>query len=208
MQPKVLHWSRPKCLYRYAQEKWLSRSLIGGEFRLVPASEYGELVGDNARYDNELLRIQNTPGDHVEITNERTGQRLKPIGSVTYKNEILTNYYTLCFSTSGDPTLFEEFQGSDACLVIHDTNEVCERILHYANQVLPNWTSFDAKVSYGGRSDFGAFYLKDKRYFIQQEWRFTWVPPKPTQILTPFNIRIGDITKFAEIVRVESNVKS
>ncbi|MGB7814787.1 MAG: hypothetical protein WBL28_00380 [Methylotenera sp.] len=171
-----------------------------GEFRLVPASVFGELIGDHARQDNELLRIQSSPAHQVEIIHQKTGKRLTPIGDVTYKSEILTDYYTLCFSSSWNIALFDEFHNSDACLIIHKPEEVCERIHFFANRFLQDWSSLDARVTYGGRSDFGAFYLKDPKYTIQDEWRFTWVPPDALKKLTPFNIKIGSIENFAEIV--------
>ena len=200
MSSIIVDCTRPKHLFRYSQRKWLEKSLYEGEFRLVPASDYNELVGDHARQDNELLRTQSSPGNKVEIIHQKTGKRLIPIGDVTYKSEILTNYYTLCFSSSWNVALFDEFHGSDACLIIHKPEEFCERVHFFANRFLQNWSSLDARVTYGGRSDFGEFYLKDSKYVVQNEWRFTWVPPEALKKLTPFNIKIGSIESFAEIV--------
>ena len=200
MALKIIDCTRPKQLFRYSQQKWLEKSLYQGEFRLVPASDYNELIGDDARQDNELIRIQSSPGNTVEIIHQKTGKRLTPIGDVTYKSEILTNYYTLCFSSSWNIALFDEFHDSDACLIIHKPEEFCERVHFFANRFLPNWFSLDARVTYGGRSDFGAFYLKSSKYAVQDEWRFTWAPPEALQKLTSFNIRIGSIEEFAEIV--------
>ncbi len=166
----------------------------------MPASFYGELEGDTARHYTELVPVQHSPADQVEITHLKTGKRLNPIGKVTYRNEILTNYYTLCFSSVWDATLFDEFSGADSCLVIHNTEAVCERIHYYARRFLQNWSAIDAPVTYGGKSDFGAFYLKDKKYSTQNEWRFTWVPPQAYQELVPFNVRIGSIEQYAELV--------
>jgi len=175
------------------------QSLYEGVFRLVPASFYNDILGDKARQDNELVRTQTSPGDSVQITHLKTGQHLRPIGDVTYRDEILTNYYTLCFSSIWDTRLFEDFTGSDACLVIHHPEAVCEMIHFYASKFLGDWIGLDARVIYGGKSDFGAFYLKDKKYELQQEWRFTWIPPESVTQLLPFNIRLGNLEKFAEI---------
>lgn len=200
MSSKIFNCRRPSRLFRYSEQKWLHRSLYEGEFRLVPASFYGELEGDTARQDNELIRVQHSPADQVEITHVKTGQRLKPIEKITYRNEILTNYYTLCFSSAWNVALFDEFSGADSCLVIHNPEAVCERIHYYAQRFLQNWSAIDASVTYRGKSDFGAFYLKDKKYSTQNEWRFTWVPPHACQELVPFNVRIGNIEQYAELV--------
>jgi hypothetical protein len=200
MIPQFINCRRPTRLYRYSKNEWLLKSLYKGEFRLVPASDYNDLVGDIARHDNELVRIQKSPADQVEITHVKTGQRLKPIGEVTYQSEIMTNYYTLCFSSTWDIALFDEFSGADTCLLIHDTEAVCERIHFFAENILGDWSGLDAAVIYGGKSDFTAFYLKDPKYSLQNEWRFTWVPPQACQRLVPFNIHIGSIERYAELV--------
>ncbi len=98
------------------------KSLLAGEFRLVPASDYGELKDDMARQDNELVREQISPGKNVTIAQVATGKRIPVIGDVTYRHEIGTDYYTLCLSSTWDMLLFDEFKGSNSCLVIHTIN--------------------------------------------------------------------------------------
>lgn len=176
------------------------RSLLAGEFRLVPASIYGELTNDAARQDNELVRLNKVPGEKVTITHVRTGQPIRAMGDVTFRDEINTNYFTLSFSLAWDPHLFDEFNGSDACLVIHKPEEICERIHHHAAELLRGWAGIDGLVSYGGDQGLGPIFTKHWRYITQKEWRFAWLPPKLCAELQPLFIRIGSIERHAEIV--------
>lgn len=198
---QTVNYTRPTRLYRYSEHKWLVRSLLAGEFRLVPASIYGELSGDIARQDNELLREEIVPGERVTITHMATGKPIPAIGDVVFRDEVGTNYYTLCFSSVWDPSLFDEFKGSDACLVIHHPDEVCERIHYYAEQFLRGWSGIDAAASYDGRNSFGPSFNKHGKYIIQKEWRFAWMPPQKCTELHPVCIRIGNIERYAEIVK-------
>lgn len=197
---RTVDCARPKKLFRYSEHKWLVRSLLAGEFRLVPASLYGELANDAARQDNELVRENKVPGETVTITHVRTGRPIKAVGDVTFRDDVTTNYFTLCFSSAWDPLLFDEFSGSDACLVIHEPEEICERIHHHAGQVLGDWAGMDGSVSYGGDQGLGPVFIKHWKYITQNEWRFAWLPPKPRSELQPFFIRIGNMERYAEIV--------
>lgn len=182
------------------------RSLLDGEFRLVPASEYGELKDDMARQDNELVREKISSGKNARITHAVTGKRIPVFGDITYRDEIGTDYYTLCLSSSWDSLLFDEFKGSDSCLVIHDPEEFCERVHFYAEKQLKDWTGIDASISYLTDSRLGPAFSKPWKYFAQKEWRFAWHPPVKIEKLPISFIHIGSIEKIAEIViRPEAN---
>jgi hypothetical protein len=171
------------------------KSLLAGEFRLVPASEYGEIKNDMARQDNELVREQAHSGKNVTVTHVATGKCISVFGDITYRDEIGTDYYTLCLSSTWDPLLFNEFKGSDSCLVIHKPEEFCERVHFYAEKQLKEWAGIDAAVSYFVGSQLGPAFSKSWKYLPQKEWRF------PVSF-----IHIGNIEKIAEIVmRPETN---
>jgi hypothetical protein len=197
---RTVNCNRPPKLFRYSEHKWLVWSLLAGEFRLVPASVYGELHHDVSRHDDELVRENVVAEDKVTITHVRTGKPIHAIGDVTFRDEVGTNYFTLCFSSVWDPLLFTEFKDADACLVIHEPEEVCERIHHHAAQLLRGWSGIDGAVSYGGDHQFGATFTKHWKYIPQKEWRFAWMPPERCNELQPFCIRIGNIERHAEIV--------
>jgi hypothetical protein len=176
------------------------KSLLAGEFRLVPASDYGELKDDTARQDNELVREQTHPGKSVTVTHVATGKHIPIIGDITYRDEIGTDYYTLCLSSAWNPLLFDEFKGSDSCLVIHNPEEFCERVHFYAEKQLKEWAGIDAAVSYFGGSRLGPAFSKPWKYLSQKEWRFAWHPPVQIEKLSVSFIHIGSVEKIAEIV--------
>jgi len=191
----------PVKLYRYSELIWLERSLRLGEFRLRPATDYRNFEGDIARQDDELVRVNTSPASAVIITNLTTGETHKPDSDVTYRSEIRTNYLAMCFSYRWDEKLFDEFHGTDACLVIHSYEEFSERIHVAAEAVLPNWVGHDAPVVYGGRSEYGTVFSKPARFITQHEWRFAWGPPMPVKYIDPIKICIGNIQNIAEIVK-------
>jgi hypothetical protein len=190
---------RPQKLYRYSNATWLERSLKLGEFRLRPAADYKDLLTDRARNDDELVRVQSTEGKYVTMTRVETGQDIKPIGQVSYRSEIHTNYLVSCFSCVWDPSLFDEFSGSDACLVIHKVDEFCERMHLAAEAQLPGCVGIDGPVTYGGSSPLGAVFSKPLRFLQQQEWRFACMPKEVVKILDPKLLSIGSIEVLAEL---------
>lgn len=192
--------TRPPKLYRYSERKWLERSLELGEFRLRPATDYKQQEIDSARHDDELVRISTSPASAVTITIERTGQTIKPIGDVVYRSDVGTNYLTICFSKRWDEHLFDDFPGTDACLVIHDVEDFCERFHSAAELALPQWAGIDAAVVYGGKSNLGAVFSKPLQFIVQHEWRFAWRPHTRVEELAPVMLTIGSIADIAEIV--------
>ncbi|MDQ2138025.1 hypothetical protein RBI14_07575 [Alcaligenaceae bacterium B3P038] len=191
---------RPPKLYRYSEKKWLERSLDLGEFRLRPATDYKKQETDAARHDDELVRINTSPASSVSITIMLTGQTIKPIGEVVYRAEVGTNYLTICFSKHWDEHLFNDFPGTDACLVIHEVDDFCERLHRAAQLALPKWAGMDATVVYGGKSELGAVFSKPLQFILQHEWRFAWRPPQRVEELSPVLLTIGSIADIAEIV--------
>lgn len=191
--------ARPPKLYRYSERKWLERSLELGEFRLRPAADYKLHETDAARHDDELVRINKSPASSVSITVLNTGQAIKPIGEVAYRSEVGTNYLTICFSKRLDEHLFDDFPGTDACLIIHEVEDFCERLHAAAKIMLPQWAGIDAAVEYAGRSKLGATFSKPLKFILQHEWRFAWLPPAPVAPLNPVLLTIGRIADIAEI---------
>ncbi|HUO43748.1 MAG TPA: hypothetical protein VMT94_02405 [Burkholderiales bacterium] len=192
--------TRPPKLYRYSEAGPLKLALSLGEFYLKPAAGYKQFKDDGARQDDELIRVQSSNSNHIKITVAKSGEEIKPISAVTYRSEIRTDYYVLCFSKAWDERLFSEFLGSDSCLIVHNVEEFCERIHAEVEVKLPHWAGMDTIITYGGRSPFGAIFSKPLSFLPQQEWRFAWLPPSSLRNIEPFKIVIGSIEKIAEIV--------
>ena len=197
MQLDVTH---PSKLYRYSEAKWLDRSLRLGEFRLRPAAAYKHLEGDSARHDDELVRDRSSPGSQVRITDVSTGKEIEPIGPVTYRSEVGSNYLTVCFSKVWDERLFSDFPNTDSCLVVHRVEEFSERLHLAVEAILPEWAGIDASVVYGGSSPFGAVFSKPLQFILQHEWRFAWRPASTLEHIEPLTVSIGSIEQIAEVV--------
>ncbi|PWT84463.1 MAG: hypothetical protein C5B58_04705 [Acidobacteria bacterium] len=136
---------------------------------------------------------------HVKITNVATGTPITPIGPVTYRSEIHSNYLMLCFSTVWDRGLFNEFRDTGACLVIDEVDEFCKRIHAGAELQLGGWAGIDGATRYGTPSPLGAVFAKPLKHFEHQEWRFAWLPNKPVKTLQPVYFKIGNIEDLAEV---------
>lgn len=199
--------ARPKKLYRYSDRQWLEKSLQHGEFRIRPASDYKFVETDQARHDDEIVRTYSTPGKDVIITLQ-SGQLIEPLGDIQYRNDVGTNYLTLCFSSRWDHFLFEDFPNTDSCLVIHEVEEFCERMHLAAATELPEWAGLDGAVLYGGSSPLGAIFSKPLQFIAQHEWRFAWRPPVEHIELLPISISVGSIERIAEIVLKPSQDKA
>ena len=106
----------------------------------------------------------------------------------------------ICFSKRWDEHLFDDIPGTDACLIIHDVDDFCERFHSAAELALPQWAGIDAAVVYGGKSNLGAVFSKPLQFIVQHEWRFAWRPHTPVKKLAPVLLTIGSISDIAEIV--------
>ena len=110
------------------------------------------------------------------------------------------DYYTLCFSRLGDPHHFKEFEGSDACLIVHEPEPFMDRMHGEIEKIFPGWASMDASVRYGNMTNpLGVPFTKHERFVFQLEHRLV-VVPMAAQLLEPVTISIGSIEAYAEIV--------
>jgi hypothetical protein len=191
--------TRPPKLYRYSERKWLDRSLHFGEFRLRPASDYKDMEGAAARTDDERRRrfVLANPS----ITNVRTGQPIVPVGDVVMSSEIASDYLTLCFASVDSDHFYQDFPGSDACLIIHNPNAFFDRVYKAIDSTIPiGWGAIDGPVKYGGRSSLGTPFMKPKKFLFQFEWRFACLPVPALGKCTSMQLTIGNIADIAEVV--------
>ena len=134
----------------------------------------------------------------TELENSlKNGQfRLEPNGG----------FLNLSFSTVWDKRLFDIITPSDACLVIHNTEEFGERLHRAVQRMLPNWAGIDGAIEYGSRSPLGAAFTKSPGQAREQEWQFAWRSMSPGASLNPVVVRIGSIEQFAELRAPESHL--
>lgn len=191
--------TRPPKLYRYSERKWLDRSLRLGEFRLRPASDYKDMEESSARTDDEQHRrfvLHNQ-----KITHVRTEQPIIPIGDVVRSSYIDSDYLLLCLATMYSDHFYQDFKGSDACLIINNPSEFFNRMYSAIDSVLPNnWGAADGPVSYGLRSKLGVPFTKPEEFIFQFEWRFVCLPIPPLNKCEATVVTLGSIEDIAEVV--------
>jgi len=115
-------------------------------------------------------------------------------------------FLNVSFSTVWDKRLFDLFTPSDACLVIHNTEEFGERLHRAVQRMLPNWAGIDGAIEYGTRSPLGAAFTKSMGQAREKEWQFAWRPMSPGASLNPVVVSIGSIESFAELRDRESHL--
>lgn len=128
----------------------------------------------------------------------RVKQKVHPVG-MPLNSTVTPHFLTLGFAQIWDEHLFNKYADSDACLVIHNTEEFGER-LHYAVQrALPNWAGIDGAMSYGQHSPLGGVFTKPITAVKEQEWQFAWRPTQPTMAPCSLTVKLGSLEAFAEI---------
>ena len=191
--------NRPPKLYRYSERKWLDLSLRLGEFRLRPASEYKSMEVSVARTDDEQHRriVLRNP----QITHVKTGQPLIPVGDVVMASNIDSDYLTLCVATVYSDHFYQDFEGSDACLIIHNPDHFFDRMYKAIDSELPNsWGAADGPVSYGSCSSLGAPFTKPEKFLFQFEWRFMCLPIPSLSKCEATVVTLGSIEDIAEVI--------
>jgi hypothetical protein len=165
-----------KRLYRYGKLKYLKDAIENGQFLVFPALEYIKREYDAARKDNELVHKKDVPADSVRITT-KDGVPIVPLGDVTFSTLLLPiDSYILCFSYDYDEGLYDEFKGSEACLVVQDVKKFSERIHDAFAKAMPSYLGIDGRVVYGKhQSSLGVLFSKPKGFIYQREYRFAWI---------------------------------
>ena len=190
-----------KRLYRYGKLKYLRDARDNGHFLVFPALEYIKKEYDAARKDNELVHKKNVPADSVSITT-KDNTRIVPVGDITFSTVFLPiDSYILCFSYDYDEGLYDEFEDSEACLIVQDVKEFAKRIHGTFAKAMPSHLGVDGRVAYGKhQSSLGVLFSKPKDYVYQREYRFAWIPEIPKRMLDPTVFVEDDFDKIRSIV--------
>jgi len=131
----------------------------------------------------------------------RTGKPIIPLGDVVMSSDIDSDYLVLCLATAYSDHFYQNFVGSDACLIIHEPNEFFNRLYRAIDSVIPtSWGAVDGPVSYGSSSKLGVPFTKPEKFVFQFEWRFTCMPIPPREKCEPTIVSIGSIKDIAEVV--------
>lgn len=136
-----------------------------------------------------------------KITHVKTGQPINPVGDVVMASDIASDYLTLCLATVYSDHFYQDFEGSDACLIIHNPNEFFDRMYKVIDSVLPNsWGAADGPVAYGSRSKLGVPFTKPETFLFQFEWRFACLPIPSLSKCEATVVTLGSIEDIAEVI--------
>lgn len=198
--------TRPPKLYRYSERQWLDRSLRFGEFRLRPASDYKDMEDSAPRTDDEQKRrfVLRNP----KITHVHTGQPIIPIGDVVMSSHIDSDYLVLCLATMHSDHFYQDFKGSDSCLIIHNPDEFFNRMYSAIDSVLPSgWGAADGPVTYGRSSKLGVPFTKPEEFMFQFEWRFACLPIPSLIKCEATMVTLGSIEDIAKVVSASDTMQ-
>jgi len=136
-----------------------------------------------------------------QITHVKTGQPITPVGDVVMASHIDSDYLTLCLATVYSEHFYEEFQGSDACLIIHNPNQFFDRMYNAIDSVLPNsWEAADGPVAYGSCGKLGLPFTKPEKFAFQFEWRLACLPIPSLNKCEATVVTLGSIEDIAEVI--------
>ncbi len=189
-------------IYRYSKFKHIKDAYENGQFLISPAIEYMKKEYDEARKDNELIHKESVSSNKVKITLAKNNSEIKPIGDITYSTIFLpVDSYILCFSYDYDESLYDEFKGSDSCLIINDPIDFAERVHHAFSMAMPDHVGVDARLTYSKhQSHFGPLFSKPRKYIFQREYRFAWIANNPKRMLDPKHLIDNDIDEIRKII--------
>ncbi|TAY85035.1 hypothetical protein [Rhizobium ruizarguesonis] len=201
-----------KLLVRLDEERWLL-NLLNGRVRFAPAASYRDTGLDAARADEEMSKAYRRPGQAIRITGPDGGM-IDPIGDVVFasRRSVERNgelhdipYWFCSFSSDLDPRLFEEFTGSEACIVIFEPMKFVERALPHLNRAAPHTVKslfqneyFDPHFPGGHKPK--AMVSKEMTFAYQREMRFALDPEGgPPLADGALFVEIGSIKDIAAV---------
>jgi hypothetical protein len=171
-------------LFRFSRREWLERTVSEGHLWLNAASTYQNQSLGAARADNELKKGRVVPGDHTKIT-LRDGRTQTIVGDVSEYAET-ADYFILSTAADYHPYMFTAFEGSDACLVVHDALKFADRLAFAVSRQFPSWRFRETLMHYydprelaGVNERIDPVQSKRFEYAFEMEWRFACIPSEP-----------------------------
>jgi len=191
-----------KRLYRYSEFEKINDAYENGNFKIYPALEYIKKEYDEARKDNEQVHSRNVSSDNTKIIFKKNNKATKPIGELTnYTISLPVDSYILCFSYEYDEVLYDEFKGSDSCLVINDVDKFVNRMHTSFKKLMPKYSGCNSRVTYSKHlSPFGVLFSKPQKYIYQREYRFVWLPHDPKQMVEPIKLINNEFEELRELI--------
>ncbi|NDJ14608.1 MAG: hypothetical protein EBY17_25995 [Acidobacteriia bacterium] len=172
--------------------------------RLTPASQYADTELNPAiRDDERVFASYFPPGTRLQFeVPPGSGNRvdIPDILGLIQMAQRCAEYFMFCTSAAFDPRAFDEF-GYDACVIIHDARKLFGMV-----QVMqvPARNLSAGPVTYIDpfmpHKDAGVEFTKHFRYRHQHEWRIVWTDPIPPIPLAPWQLELGNLSSFCELI--------
>lgn len=196
------HPNAADVLFRYGQRKYMSSMLSDGVIRIAPASQYRNMKGDLARFDEECTKTSFLPGQYTQVA--AMDGHVVPIKGDICRSVSAPNYYVLCMSCDWDLSLFDDF-GANSCVAIKDPETFAARLGTASVPVLPGWSFHHNPVQYFDpyeripNEHFDAAMCKDFRFTYQREYRFLWFSPQGDDAVDFKSLEVGSLEDVAEL---------
>lgn len=198
---------RTPMLARFGERAHLELSHSQGVFRLSPASAYSDTHLGSARFDTELVAVEemDIKRAKISVVDPDTGEET-PLTALraTQRSRAETDALLLCFSGRVSPRHFQDF-AAQACLVIHDLKEFMVRVRAATTRELPGWSIWSGDIQYydpfSRKASFSVpLYCKTIGYAYQQEYRLMWIPPVACEQVDVRMLSIRSIEDISELV--------
>ena len=196
-------------LFKFGKAKYLELLLNEGKLRIQPASSFLAPFHNKAVGDNEIIRSFKMAFTKQEILRLIAEKGLpKELSAKEYLEiniEYYTDYWVTCFARTLSPRLAVDFE-ADALIAIYDLPKFQTRLKKAFRQANGYHGLREGRVDYFDpylpRCDFREVPLiKPFQYYYQKEYRFYWLPRKPSQKLQYVDLEMGNLEDICEMVR-------
>ena len=200
-------------LLKFGKSKYLKETLKNGVIRICPASHYKDSSLNHAIQDKELeITLQPHPSKiNFEVYDKLTKKKkanIKPIDNkITIKSK--HDFYVICFSLDFQPRLFQDFDNSDSCLVIHDLKSFIPKVANEFKKLFPVSLGAAGEVNYIDPlnttiNQVVVDFCKHFRYAYQNEFRIAYYLPDDTPPLKPLFLELGDLTRYCKLLELNA----
>lgn len=191
---------------KFGKREHMERLYATGALRIQPASHFADRSHNGAVRDNELEFRMSLPLNRDDIVKVVRNPQDVPLDAPDQRIDAAftspTDYWLYCLTSSLQPRLFIDFV-VDSCVIIRDRKKFTS-MLREASRTL-------GAAMYGGEVVYidpilpttGKILVPLAKHFgyaYQKEYRFFWIPPRPVEGLAHFDVEIGDLREFSDLV--------
>lgn len=197
-------------LIKYGSAKYMAALLSKGRARIQPASFFKANHLNSAIQDDELSLRLSLVVSRDEITS--LVQNPQDVSENAGDHALHLNYgadgdfWLYCVTQSLEPRLFVDFNAS-ACVIIKNKKAFSDRLGQAAASQIVSCSYACGKAVYvdphqPDSANIRIQFAKHFRYTYQREYRFAWIPERPTRALAPVDIEMGPLDDIAILVEL------